>query len=67
LWTEASKIHRHYIEPGKPIQNSFAESFNSRLRDEFLNETLFTSLGQARAELEGGSVKPGARLAKSGP
>jgi hypothetical protein len=36
---------------GKPKQNAFIESFNGRLRDEFLNETLFTSLAQARHEL----------------
>ncbi len=42
----------HYIDPGKPVQNAFIESFNSRLRDEFLNEMLFTSLGQARLALE---------------
>ena len=42
----------HYIEPGKPQQNAFIESFNGRLRDEFLNETLFTTLAQARVELE---------------
>ena len=42
----------HYIDPGKPVQNAFIELFNGRLRDECLNETLFTSLIQARAELE---------------
>ncbi len=42
----------HYIEPGKPTQNAFIESFNGRLRDEFLNETLFRSLPQARTALE---------------
>ena len=42
----------HYIDPGKPQQNAFIESFNGRLRDEFLNETLFSSLAQARVELE---------------
>ena len=42
----------HYIAPGKPMQNAFVESFNDRLRDEFLNETLFTSLMQARLALE---------------
>ena len=40
-----------YIAPGKPQQNVFAESFIGRLRDECLNETLFTSLRQARAVL----------------
>lgn len=39
---------RHYIAPGEPTQNSFVESFNSRLRDELLNETLFFSLDHAR-------------------
>jgi putative transposase len=34
------------------VQNAFIESFNGRLRDEFLNETLFTSLAHARAALE---------------
>jgi len=37
--------------PGKPTQNAFIESFNGRLRDELLNETLFTSLAQVRAVL----------------
>jgi putative transposase len=41
-----------YIAPGKPQQNAFIESFNSRLRDELLNETLFRSLPHARAVLE---------------
>src|SRR3954463_4325178 len=42
----------HYIAPGKPQQNGFIESFNGRLRDELLNETLFRSLPHARAILE---------------
>ncbi len=42
----------HYIAPGKPQQNGFNESFNGRLRDELLNETLFRSLPHARAVLE---------------
>lgn len=42
----------HYIAPGKPQQNGFSESFNGRLRDEFLNETLFRSLPDARAKLQ---------------
>lgn len=39
------------IAPGKPTQNAFIESFNGRLRDELLNETLFTSLAHAREAL----------------
>ena len=45
------KIDWPYIAPGKPTQNAFIESFNGRLRDELLNETLFASLNHARATL----------------
>ncbi|MGC2110863.1 MAG: IS3 family transposase [Candidatus Korobacteraceae bacterium] len=51
-WSEQTRVGWHYIAPGKPMQNAFVESFNGRLRDEFLNETLFTSLPQARLALE---------------
>lgn len=47
-WQQDTGIAWHYIAPGKPIQNAFVESFNGRLRDEFLNETVFRSLGHAR-------------------
>ena len=50
-WSQDSKVGWHYIAPGKPQQNAFVESFIGRLRDECLNETLFTSLRQARAVL----------------
>ncbi|RZI65471.1 MAG: IS3 family transposase [Pseudomonas sp.] len=50
-WTDQTKVEWHYIAPGKPIQNAFIESFNGRLRDEFLNETLFSSLPHARSAL----------------
>nr|WP_315833550.1 IS3 family transposase [Bradyrhizobium prioritasuperba] len=51
-WADQSRVAWHYIAPGKPMQNAFIESFNGRLRDELLNETLFTSLAQARVILE---------------
>ncbi|WP_372712388.1 IS3 family transposase [Azospirillum argentinense] len=51
-WAQERRVEWHYIAPGKPFQNAFAESFNGRLRDECLNETLFTSLTHARAVLE---------------
>ena len=51
-WADDHKIAWHYIDPGKPVQNAFAESFIGRLRDELLNETLFRSLPHARAVLE---------------
>ena len=50
-WSGAHKIDWHYIAPGKPAQNAFIESFNGRMRDELLNETLFFGLGHARAEI----------------
>jgi putative transposase len=50
-WSQEHRIEWHYIAPGKPTQNAFVESFNGRLRDELLNETLFTSLAHARAAL----------------
>jgi putative transposase len=42
-WADATGVGWHYIAPGKPQQNGFIESFNGRLRDELLNETLFTA------------------------
>ncbi len=41
-------IEWHYIAPGKPMQNGFVESFNGRMRDELLNETMFRNLAHAR-------------------
>ena len=51
-WAGETGVSWHYIAPGKPQQNGFIESFNGRLRDELLNETLFRSLPHARAVLE---------------
>jgi putative transposase len=51
-WADERRVVWHYIAPGKPTQNAFIESFNGRLRDELLNETLFRSLPHARAALE---------------
>jgi putative transposase len=51
-WCQTTGVEWQYIAPGKPQQNAFIESFNGRLRDECLNETLFTSLRHARQVLE---------------
>jgi putative transposase len=50
-WSQAAHVDWHYIQPGKPQQNAFVESFFGRLRDECLNETLFSSLAEARSLL----------------
>ncbi len=63
-WSKEAVVEWHYIAPGKPQQNAFirrpaavclqtarGESFNGKLRDELLNESLFTSLDQARSLL----------------
>lgn len=47
-WAWPSGVEWHYIAPGKPQQNAFIESFNARLRDELLSETVFTSLREVR-------------------
>ena len=71
-WTQLRGIDWHYIAPGKPQQNAFIESFIGRLRDECLNETLFGSLAQARADLESwrrdyNGVRPHSALANRTP
>lgn len=42
------RIEWPYIAPGKPMRNGFVESFNWRMRDELLNETMFNNLDVAR-------------------
>jgi len=71
-WSQEHRIGWHYIAPGKPTQNAFAESFNGRLRDECLNETLFTSMAHARAELarwrhDYNTVRPHSKLGGKTP
>lgn len=51
-WAHARGVRLHFIEPGKPVQNAFAESFNGRLRDECLNDSWFVSLADAQQTIE---------------
>ena len=51
-WAHEQGVTLRLIEPGKPNQNAYIESFNGRLRDECLNEHLFTSLAHARTIIE---------------
>lgn len=50
-WTREYGIAWHFIAPGKPMQNGFCESFNGRMRDELLNESLFLGLDHARVRI----------------
>ena len=51
-WAEPLGIELQFTEPGKPTQNAFAESFNSRFRDECLNTNWFEHLAHARRVIE---------------
>jgi putative transposase len=52
VWAYERKGWLHFIEPGKPMQNAFVESFNGKFRDECLNEHWFVSLEDARRKIE---------------
>jgi len=47
-WGYEHRVKLHFIEPGKPMQNGFIESFNGTLRDECLNENWFKDVAEAR-------------------
>ena len=51
-WAYGRGVRLRFIEPGKPAQNAWIESFNGRLRDECLNEHWFLSLADARQIIE---------------
>jgi putative transposase len=46
MWAKDHDVNWHYIAPGRPMENGYIESFNCRMRDELLNESLF--IDQAR-------------------
>lgn len=47
LWSLKTGVQLRFIQPGKPMQNGYAESLNGKFRDECLNENWFVSLGEA--------------------
>lgn len=51
-WAYGRGVRLHFIDPGKPVQNCFVESFNGTLRHECLNDHWFTSLFDAREKVE---------------
>jgi putative transposase len=71
-WADERSGAWKYIQPGKPVQNAFAESFIGRLRDELLNETLFRSIAHARLVLEAwrqdyNATRPHSRIGRQTP
>ena len=71
-WAYAQGIRLHFIEPGKPNQNAYVESFNGRFRDECLNEHWFLSLAQTRQIVEAwrldyNAVRPHSSLGNVSP
>jgi transposase InsO family protein len=55
-WANENSVEWHYIDPGKPQQNSYIESFNGSLRHECLNEEIFDSLADACSTLVSGDL-----------
>jgi len=51
-WAHRRGVRVHFIRPGKPVENAYAESFNGKLRDECLNENWFISMADARSRIE---------------
>jgi putative transposase len=51
-WSNNHSLNLNFIDPGKPIQNAFAESFNGKFRDECLNEQWFLNLQEAKERIE---------------
>ena len=51
-WCQEKGVRWDYIQPGKPYQNGYIESFNGKLRDECLNENVFVSLQEAKKLVE---------------
>lgn len=56
-WAHQHGVALHFIEPGKPMQNAYIESFNGSFRDECLNEHWFPDLADARKKIEDWRVK----------
>ena len=52
LWAYANKVILDFSRPGKPTDNAFIESFNSRFRQECLNQHWFLSLNDAKEKVE---------------
>lgn len=51
VWSDLHKVQLAFIRPGKPTENAYIESFNGRLREEFLNVELFRSMAEVTGKL----------------
>ena len=51
-WAQQRGVKLHFIDPGKPTQNAYIESFNGKFRDECLNQNWFSDLQEARRMIE---------------
>ena len=52
FWSRETGVKPHFIQPGKPTQNAFVESFNGKFRDQCLNLYWFRDLSDARRTIE---------------
>jgi putative transposase len=71
-WAQQNNVQLDFIQPGKPTQNCFVESYNGTMRDECLNENLFFNLNHARTVLskwveEYNEVRPHSSLGRQPP
>jgi putative transposase len=71
-WAHAPGVRLHFIEPGKPVQNAFVESFHGKFRDECLNEAWCLSLSEAQQAIEvwrqdSNTVRPPSALEEATP
>lgn len=66
-WTQSHGVRHILIQPGRPMQNGYIESFNGKFRDECLNEHWFETLSQARSTLakQAPGLQPGATAQQS--
>jgi putative transposase len=72
LWAQHSNVKLHFIQPGKPTQNAFVESYNGKFRDACLNEHWFVSIADARRHIEGwrihyNTIRPHSSLGNQTP
>lgn len=72
FWAQDSRVKLHFIQPGKPTQNAFIESFNGKFREYCLNLHWFASLEEAKSTIDDwrehyNHVRPHRSLGKKPP